>query len=197
MNRIALRTERFPQSLLYIWEGLLELLKQFPGELIAAITGYGFDWLRKKMIQLFNKKPVLLPELDNPDRPLIDEHLRMIEQLYLHPFFTIDKESRILIDCFYDVSVDVTRKWSVNAKLQPYFISNFFNGLSSREQLVKRFIHEKRMPTRNDSRYMMGFRSLWFVLRENRDKLSADYTAQIISKLEPFFSNFMYKQYLQ
>lgn len=68
------------------------------------------------------------------------------------------------------------------------------NDVSDKLELLDYLSMERDNITRNDSRYYMGFRSFYFALRQNLNKIDLEYIAGINKILTPFYLSYKHKE---
>ena len=115
---------------------------------------------------------------------------RTIDQLYLFQEYTIDNTtmSRLLTDPFYDLSIELIRNLNIKEEYFDNYKKTFgADHVTNKFELVGYLLREKEQPKRNDSRYLMGFRTIHCILMENLDKIDINYIDHINKKLEPFY----------
>ena len=125
--------------------------------------------------------------------------LANISRLYSIPEFemdnpTMDKE---LINILYDVTNELLLKYSVDSEHRMQYIASNFNvNTNDRIELISALEEERNNPNRDDSRYRMGFRSVYVLISDNIDKIKKSELKEILEKLKPFFDNYKRKDLL-
>jgi hypothetical protein len=123
--------------------------------------------------------------------------LSLISKLYEFPHFEIDnpKMNIELVKSFYDVAIKLTIDLDVTPSQFEYYKLNFgAKNISGEPELTEYLINQRNNISTNDSRYLLGFRSIYFILRENIEKIDCEYFLQIIKMLKPFFVSYKYKE---
>lgn len=146
-------------------------------------------------------KPVPAPPVSVPlERQAM---LWPIEAICLHPQFTIENanEDPTLVKVFYEVGIRLTSELSIPADNFAYYRDNFVPNelracVQNKDELIDYLGWELLKPRRHDSRYMMGFRSWCFILRENIHLLDALYLSDIHKQLTPFYKVYKHPHYL-
>jgi len=136
---------------------------------------------------------------ETPYNSVIDKMLllRPISRLYELPEFDDDETSKQFTDSFYDVVIKLTRELTINENEFRYFKINLTTeNIENKDQLIGWLIRERKCPSRNDSRYLLGFRSIWYILKNNLDKVDGKYISDINSRLRPFFASYRHKTIL-
>ena len=121
--------------------------------------------------------------------------LESMSPLYLFPEFTIENatESPELIVPFYDLAIELTQKYSVNERSIDHYITNFTmenshpKSVKNLDELVNFLELQKSNFKRNDSRFTLGFRSIWFIINENLSIITLEDIASFNKKLKPFY----------
>lgn len=104
---------------------------------------------------------------------------------------TTNKE---LVVTFYNLAIKLTKELSLTDKRFDYYKRNFgAYNTNNKNELVVHLQFQKANITKNDSRYQMGFRSIYTILDDNFDKIDADYILSINKQLQPFYS--VYKRH--
>ena len=123
--------------------------------------------------------------------------LTPISALYLHPDFIQQKEeiNKEQIQVFYEIAIQLTQQLTLPKDLFPYYRNNFVayelrDCISNPGELVDYFEWEMKRPGRNDSRYMLGFRSIEFILRMNIRQIDAEFICSIHQMLTPFYRRY-------
>jgi hypothetical protein len=122
-----------------------------------------------------------------------------IGRLYEIPDFEIDNPTmnEELINVFYDLSIELLLRYNtLSEDRMRYLARNYSVDTSDRITLIEELEKERRSPSRHDSRYLLGFRSIYVILSDNIDGIDKQELIQILAKLKPFFNNFSHKEYL-
>jgi hypothetical protein len=109
--------------------------------------------------------------------------------LYAHPRFNVEEPTMNprLLSTFYDIAIDVTKTLTIREENFSYYKGNYSaHNVENKTQLLSFLALQKENPQRHDSRYMMGFRSVYFILWQNIDKIDATYMEHLNAKLAPF-----------
>jgi hypothetical protein len=123
--------------------------------------------------------------------------LQPISRLYEIPEFEIGKNPGILIETFYMVAVKLTKELSLDENGFRYYKMNFTNEkIDNKPELIEFLLREMEYPSFNNSRYLLGFRSIWFILRNNLETIDGKYIADINYRLSPFFEAYKNKSML-
>lgn len=125
--------------------------------------------------------------------------LTPISVLYLHPEFVQQKEDidKEQIQIFYKVAIQLTQQLTLPQDVFPYYRDNFVayelrDCITNADELVDYFEWEMKRPRPNDSRYMLGFRSIEFILRENIRQIDGEFICSIHQMLTPFYHHYKY-----
>lgn len=123
-----------------------------------------------------------------------------ISRFYQVPIFDIEESTlnKILLKSYFEVAIKLLTDFDLGDESKfKYHASNFLaSSVHNKDQLLGYLIREKEYPTQNDSRYLLGFRSISVLLEDNLDKIDVNYILNINSKLQPFFSSFKHKDLL-
>ena len=105
--------------------------------------------------------------------------------------------NKLLIRSFYDVVIKLTKDFEFTVSQFDYYKKNFL-AINARNklELIEFLIVERENIKPNDSRYYLGFRSIFFVLNNNSEIVNYEYLEGINNMLEPFFSSFKHKELL-
>lgn len=99
-----------------------------------------------------------------------------------------------LVIAFYELAIKLTKELSLTNERFEYYKKNFgTRSANNKIELVNFLQSQKANIIRNDSRYKMGFRSIYTILNDNLDKLDVDYILSINKQLQPFYS--IYKRH--
>jgi len=105
--------------------------------------------------------------------------------------------NKLLVERFYNVAIKLTKDFEFTESQFDYFKNNFrAKSVNNKFELIEFLTTEKIQINRNDSRYYLGFRSIYSVINDNSDKMSYEYLAEINEMLEPFFSSYKHKELL-
>ena len=123
-----------------------------------------------------------------------------IARLYEMPYFEIEESTmnEKLVDAYFNVLIKLLRKFDFgNQRSIKYHAGNLnVSNAENKDQILGSVLREKKYPTRNDSRYRMGFRSIYILLYDNIDKIDVFYILEINSMLKPFFNAYKNKELL-
>lgn len=107
---------------------------------------------------------------------------------------TMDK---LLVRSFYDVIIKLTNDFDYTISQFEYFKNNLLaKGVKTKTELVGYLITEREQINQNDSRFYLGFRSIYSVLNNNIENVSYEYLAEINQMLAPFFVSYKHKELL-
>ena len=150
--------------------------------------------------KLFENKPdrfIKRKESDNFSKICL---LLPISRLYQFPKFEVEEPTlnKDLLKSYFDVSIKIINDFGLGDESKfKYHAKNFrASSVHNKDQLLGYLRREKEYPTQNDSRYLLGFRSISVILEDNIDKIDVHYITNINSKLQPFFSSFKHKDLL-
>lgn len=126
--------------------------------------------------------------------------LESMSPLYLFPEFTIENatESPELVIPFYNFAIELTQKYMVNERSLDDYINNFTmenshpKSVTNIDELIHFLESQKNNIKRNDSRFERGFRSIWFILKENLSNITLEDIANFNKKLNPFYKYYKY-----
>lgn len=105
--------------------------------------------------------------------------------------------NKLLVESFYNVAIKLTKDFEFTDSQFEYFKNNFLaKGVVNKFELIEYMTIEKIQINRNDSRYYLGFRSIYSVINDNSEIISYEYLAKINKMLEPFFSSYKHKELL-
>lgn len=122
--------------------------------------------------------------------------LRMLHNFCSLPDFslansTMDKE---LVFAFYSTAIKIFSDF----KMENHFVAIkrylMAEGIKNWCELIPFLHRESVFIIRNDSRYRMGFRSLYLAVSHNKEKINAEYVYEINRLLKPFIDNYKYKE---
>jgi hypothetical protein len=123
-----------------------------------------------------------------------------IARFYEMPDFEIEESTmnKKLVDAYFNVLIKLLREFDFgNQRSIKYHAGNLnVSNAENKDQILGSVLREKKYPTRNDSRYRMGFRSIYTLLYDNIDKIDAFYIMEINSMLKPFFNAYNHKELL-
>lgn len=136
-------------------------------------------------------------------RPIFDLEknymLTNICRLYEIPEFEIENPTmdKKLINILYDISIELLLKYEVQHDHRMQYIArNYSVNTSDRITLINALKEERNNPNRHDSRYRMGFRSVYVLISDNIDCIQKEELRQILARLNPFFDNYRHKHLL-
>lgn len=135
------------------------------------------------------------------DREKKETLIQAISQLYLHNHFELNENDYANKVSFYTVALQVLNDFDFDKSKQQHMISyiagNF--GDSSINNKFDLIIHLNKQLCGTDpvSYRSLGFRSIWWLLDNNKDNLTLDYVSEIVRLLLPFFDGFKCKEYLE
>lgn len=125
--------------------------------------------------------------------------LQPISRLYTLPEFTVDRATSdsTLIRVFYELAIKLTKELPISPKSFAYYRDNYIpsslrDGIHNEAQLIDYLGWEMEKPARNDGRYRMGFRSIYYILDQNIDQIKVAYICEINKKLAPFYKVYRY-----
>ncbi len=150
--------------------------------------------------------PLIKHGFSRKKHPKIDDlkylKLRLINifaRLGQFPEYSIvnPNQNKTLIDSFYKTMIKLISELFLDDKYFDYFKTNLTRiSVENKEQLIGCLKKEMENPQRNDSKFLLGFRSIHFILRENIDKINVSYIDSIYDSLNPFVDNHKRKEYL-
>ena len=125
--------------------------------------------------------------------------LHTVHQLATIPKFNTDTATSDprLVRNFYELAIRLTDELPIKPENFAYYRDNyvpysFRDVITNKAQLIDYLDWEMKKPSRNDSRYQMGFRSVYFILNQNIDRIAAAYIIMIHKKLAPFYNIYRY-----
>lgn len=105
--------------------------------------------------------------------------------------------NQLLVRRFYNVAIKLTKDFEFTDSQFEYFKNNFLaKNTKNKLDLIEYLITEREQNNRNDSRYYLGFRSVYCVLNNNLETISYEYLVEINRILEPFFSSYKHTELL-
>jgi len=121
------------------------------------------------------------------------------ESFYSLPHFEIPDATmnKLLVESFYNVAIKLTKDFEFTDSQFTYFKNNFLaKTATNKYELIEYLTTEKMKIKRNDSRYCLGFRSVFSVIHDNLEIVNCEYLAEINEMLKPFFSFYKHKELL-
>ena len=101
-----------------------------------------------------------------------------------------------MVRIFYDVAIKLTEELPIKCHFR-YYADNFSAyDVRNVGQLIEFFKFNKENVNRDDSRYRMGFRSIWVILDDNLANIDEFYICEINKLLQPFFMLYAHKELL-
>jgi len=119
-----------------------------------------------------------------------------ISRFYLIPDFEV--ENATMNDCMLASYFAVVNKILIDFEIEKdfsYHAENFgFKKAQTKKELIMLLKNEQLSPSRNDSRYRLGFRSISSIINDNISTIKPSYIKEINLILEPFFLNYRHKE---
>lgn len=115
------------------------------------------------------------------------------------PDFQVENPTmnKILVHSFYNVAIKLTKDLDLTDSQFNYYKKNFLaKNVRDKSDLIEYLINEKLRINKNDSRYYLGFRSIYFILNQNINIINYKYLSEINKMLTPFFISFKHKELL-
>ena len=117
--------------------------------------------------------------------------LHKLELMYLLPnYINITSDPAKFKKLFFDAAIKFVTELKFTEEQARYIASNFDSGLKyiKPEELIEK-LREIQQNGDTDSTYyiMLGFRSLWFLLNNNKDNVSLIFVDEVTEILHPFF----------
>ena len=124
-------------------------------------------------------------------------------QLLLYPIYRLATipEFRIdtttsgsrLVRVFYELAIKLTDELPIKAENFAYYRDNYIpyalrDDITDKAQLIDYLDWEMKKPAPDDSRYRLGFRSIYFILDQNIDQIDVMYISTIHKKLALFYN---------
>lgn len=125
--------------------------------------------------------------------------LANICKLYEIPDFEIENPTMnsTLINIMYDLSIELLLKYTVVPKHRmEYIAKNYSVYTSDRLTLINELKKMRNNPERHDSRFRMGFRSVFVLISDNIENIDKFELKEILYKLRPFFENYSHRDLL-
>lgn len=99
-----------------------------------------------------------------------------------------------MINILYDLSIELLLRYDLtpNHRIR-YVASNYSKNTDNTIDLISALSEERNNPQRHDSRYRMGFRSIFVLISDNINKIHKNELQDILNKLKPFFENYSHK----
>lgn len=122
-----------------------------------------------------------------------------IAKLHELPNYTIDNATmdERLVQIYFDLSIRLNQELSVPSENFDYHRGNYqVNEVDNMDELIGYLKRERKVPSRNDARYELGFRGTFNLLHWNKSELSNSYLLDVYDELKPFFDAFEHKEYL-
>lgn len=122
-----------------------------------------------------------------------------VGRLYSTPDFTGENPTMdtSLIEPFYDVLIDLINELGIEEKDKSYIENTLLIKFDDADDLVRLLRVERNYPNRNDSRYRLGFRIVYFLLDNNIETLNDAYFDEIFFQLIPFFERYEDKELIK
>ena len=117
--------------------------------------------------------------------------LHKLELMHLLPnYIDITSDPAKFKKLFFDAAIKFVTELKFTEEQARYIASNFDSGLKyiKPEELIEK-LREIQQNGDTDSTYyiMLGFRSLWFLLNNNKDNVSLIFVDEVTEILHPFF----------
>ncbi len=125
------------------------------------------------------------------------ELISPISCFYENPDFDIEKPTTnpTLVIPFYDVVLKLIIDFDFTDTQFKVFKSNLgLKEARNKSELIEGVISKRDNITRSDSRYRLGFRSVYYVLNNNLEDISYEYVWELNKILKPFFTSYCYKE---
>jgi len=174
-------------NLNFLWENVI------PDVATGILANILYDLLKKNVPKI---KPYKKGDKPKPIDDLYFIKMRLINKIATVqqvPNFNLDNPTMnpYLIDSFYKTAIKVLQDISIDPKYFGYIKKNFSAySVNNISELIGYLKHEMKEPKRNDSRYYMGLRSIYFVLRQNISAINVDYIDSVNNSLTPFYENY-------
>lgn len=113
------------------------------------------------------------------------------------PDFNIEKPTmnKYLTDPFYDAAKKIVSDLNYSESDFDYCKKNYLaTNVRTKIELLDFLIEQKYNTNRNDFRYCLGFRSFYFILRQNLNKIDYKYIAEINKIITPFYLTYKHKE---
>lgn len=113
------------------------------------------------------------------------------------PNFEFDKptENEILTIPFYNAAKKITFDLEYTEDEFMYCKKNYSAiNVKDKLELIDFLTNQRNNLQRNNSRYSLGFRSFYFALRQNINKIDYDYVAELNKILTPFYTSYKHKE---
>lgn len=123
--------------------------------------------------------------------------LMPISRFYLIPEFEIENSTmdQSLLNAYFEVVFKLIHDFGIKVENFEYHARNFgFPTVDNQDNLLIELNKEQKDPSRNDSRYRLGFRSIWVILNDNIDVINPNYIGEINKILTPFFLHYKHKE---
>ena len=155
------------------------------------LINLNFD-LKKRNLPKFNETE---KEFDYGKHHMISNY----HNFSILPHFEILESTmnKLLVERFYNVAIKLTKDFEFSDSQFEYFKNTFLaKNVKNKLDLIEYLTTEREQKNRNDSRYYLGFRSVYFVLNNNLENVNYEYLAEINKILEPFFSSYKHTELL-
>lgn len=170
-----------------------EIIVDVLRDIFAAVTA---ELLIEKIKPLLRRREkVLTPEVEWEKRYMLTNICRLYEfQQYEIDNPTMDKK---MINIMYDLSIELLLRYDVREHCRmEYIASNYSVRTIDRMALINALEDERDNPKRHDSRYLMGFRSVFVLISDNLRQIGREELKQILIRLRPFFDSYSHKDLL-
>ncbi|TCI93596.1 hypothetical protein [Tenacibaculum sp. M341] len=125
------------------------------------------------------------------------ELIAPISRFYEIPDFDVENSTMNpdLVIPFYNVVMKLIIDFDFTDGEFEYFKSNLgLKEARNKSELIEGVITKKDNITRNDSRYRLGFRSVYYILNNNLEDISYEYVWELNKILKPFFTSYKHKE---
>ena len=118
-------------------------------------------------------------------------HLDPITHLYLWDDYTVTNPTMDpgLVASFYTTAIDLLFQYELDESMFRYIARECFieREATTKQELILILAKEMNNPQRNDSRFILGFRAIYTIMRVNLHVMDGYAISQVMQKLQPFF----------
>ena len=125
--------------------------------------------------------------------------LHTVHQLATIPKFNTDTATSDprLVRNFYELAIRLTDELPIKPENFAYYRDNyvpysFRDVITNKSKLIDYLDWEMKKPAPDNGRYQMGFRSIYFILNQNIDRIDVAYISTIHKKLALFYNLYRY-----
>ena len=149
---------------------------------------------------IYNRAQSARIGLECEEREIMKSRLiRPLASFYCHPNFEVNQiiTNEILLESFYKVAIKLTNDFEMSKSQFDYYKKNFgAHYVDNRIELTCYLTNQSLYEQRSDARYYLGFRSVYFILYNNLEKINYNYCLEINKLLKPFFDSYKCKDLL-